>query len=215
MISRRSLIAGLAAGTVRVARPAATSFLDFVHVTDTHVINPGGVDPRLVKMRSIFAHTRKALPADLAAFRRNWKAEFAFVTGDLIDVYSFLGEKEEVVTGQVETFAGIMAESPLPLYTGLGNHDVQHYGLLDNGLLAPDQSNLEQAKAAWIRKVPCFEQGTYYAFHRDVGKNEAVAVHHAEQWLLRPFARPRAPRAGIRPGPRAGGLAVRPVPTLS
>lgn len=170
MISRRSLIAGLAAGTVRVARPAATSFLDFVHVTDTHVINPGGVDPRLVKMRSIFAHTRKALPADLAAFRRNWKAEFAFVTGDLIDVYSFLGEKEEVVTGQVETFAGIMAESPLPLYTGLGNHDVQHYGLLDNGLLAPDQSNLEQAKAAWIRKVPCFEQGTYYAFHRDVGK---------------------------------------------
>ncbi len=59
-----------------------------------------------------------------------------------------------------------MAASPLPLYAGLGNHDVQHYGLLD-GRLAPDQSNLE---AAWVRKAPCFQQGTYYAFQRDVGR---------------------------------------------
>src|SRR6266498_1454965 len=99
MISRRSLLLGLAAGGVSLSRAADTPFLDFVHVTDTHVIDPTGVHPRLVEMRRIFAHTRSALPVDLAAFRRDWKAEFAFVTGDLVDVYSFQGEKDEVVTG--------------------------------------------------------------------------------------------------------------------
>jgi 3',5'-cyclic AMP phosphodiesterase CpdA len=168
MISRRTLLTGLLAGGAPLARAAKSPYLDFVHVTDTHVIDPSGVHPRLVEMRRIFAHTRGALPADLAAFRQDWKAEFAFLTGDLIDVYSFLGEKEEVVTGQVDAFVGIMAASPLPIYAGLGNHDVQHYGLMD-GRLAPDQSNLEQAKASWVRKAPCFQQGTYYAFHRDVG----------------------------------------------
>lgn len=168
MISRRSLLLGFATGSVFPSRAASSPSLDFVHLTDTHVIDPTGVHPALVKMRSIFAHTRTALPADLAMFRRDWKADFAFVTGDLIDVYSFLGANSEVVTGQVEAFARITAKSPLPIYPGLGNHDVQHYGLIENRL-APDQSNVEQAKAAWIQNLPAFRHGTYYAFHRDVG----------------------------------------------
>ncbi|MCW5977869.1 MAG: metallophosphoesterase [Bryobacteraceae bacterium] len=139
-------------------------------MSDTHVIDPTGVHPKLLQMRAIFAHTRAALPADLAAFRREWKAAFAFITGDLIDVYSFLGADGGVVTGQVEAFASIMAKSPLPIYPGLGNHDVQHYGPTSNGQLAPDQSNVEQAKAAWIRNVPAFRDGAYYAFQRDVGR---------------------------------------------
>ncbi len=169
MISRRSLILCLGAGSVLRSRLAARTSLDFVHVSDTHVIDPTGVHPKLVRLRAIFAHTRAALPADLAAFRRDWKAAFAFVTGDLVDVYSFLGADGAVVTGQVEAFASIMAKSPLPIYPGLGNHDVQHYGLTSDDRLAPDQSNVEQAKAAWIRNVPVFRNGTYYAFHREVG----------------------------------------------
>ena len=124
--------------------------------------------PRLLELRRHFAHTLRTLPGDLAAFRRDWKAQFGFVTGDLIDVYSFLGEREDVVTGQVEAFAAIMAASPLPLYAGLGSHDVQHYSLAD-GQLSTDQSNVEEAKAAWIRNVPCFRQRACYAFRRDVG----------------------------------------------
>lgn len=169
MISRRSLILCLGAAASMRSRAAVGTTLDFVHLSDTHVINPTGVHPKLVQMRAIFAHTRAALPADLAVFWRDWKAAFAFVTGDLIDVYSFLGADGAVVTGQVEVFASIVAKSPLPIYPGLGNHDVQHYGLTSNDRLAPDQSNVEQAKAAWIRNVPAFRDGTYYAFHREVG----------------------------------------------
>ncbi len=119
-------------------------------------------------MVSIFAHTRAALLVDLAMLRRDWKADFAFMTGDLIDVYSFLGANSEVVTGQVEAFARITAKSPLRVYPGLGNHGVRPYGLIENRL-APDQSNVEQAKAAWIRTAPAFRHGTYYAFERAVG----------------------------------------------
>ena len=168
MISRRSLLVGLTAATGMHASAADSGSVTFVHLSDTHVIEPAGVHPKLQELRALFAHTRAALPADLAAFRRDWKADFAFVTGDLIDVYSFLGANTEVATGQVEAFAAILARSPLPVYPGLGNHDVQHYGLRDNRLTA-DQSNLEQAKAAWIRNVPALREGTYYAFHRDVG----------------------------------------------
>jgi hypothetical protein len=168
-ISRRSLLLCFGAGSVFQSRADAPTSLDFVHLSDTHVIHPTGVHPKLIQMRAMFAHTRTALPADLAVFRRNWRAAFAFVTGDLIDVYSFLGADGAVVTGQVEAFARIVARSPLLIYPGLGNHDVQHYGLTSDGRLAPDQSNVEQAKAAWIRSVPAFRDGTYYAFHREVG----------------------------------------------
>lgn len=169
MMSRRSLLLCLGAGCVCRSRADARTSLDFVHLTDTHIIHPTGVHPKLIQMRAIFAHTRAALPADLAVFRRDWKAAFAFITGDLIDVYSFLGADGAVVTGQVEAFARIVARSPLPIYPGLGNHDVQHYGLTGDGRLAPDQSNVEQAKAAWVRNVPAFHDGTYYAFRREVG----------------------------------------------
>jgi len=197
MTTRRSFLMGL---TAAGARAAAAPFRDFVHVTDTHLISPAGVHPRLLEARRHFAHTRRTLPADLKAFRRDWRAEFAFLTGDLVDVYSFEGERRQVVTGQVEEFAKIAAASPLELYAGLGNHDVQHYGLLE-GKVAADQSNVEEAKAAWIRGVACFRHGTYYAFHRDVGKTRwrFLMLNNGFYGHL-PAAVQRAPERGLGRG---------------
>jgi predicted MPP superfamily phosphohydrolase len=167
--SRREWLGGASLALLAAQLPAATeSTLDFIHMSDTHVIHGPGIDPRLVAMRKMFAHTIKTLPEQLAAFDQQRLADFVMITGDLIDVYSFLGADGGVVEGQVEAFGRIVQGSPIPVYAALGNHDVQHYGVYNERLLA-DQSIVEKAKAAWIRNVPCFANGTYYDFSRVVG----------------------------------------------
>lgn len=167
-ITRRAMLAGLSVGSLSRASAALRSYIDFIHLSDTHIINPAQVHPKLLELRKNMTPTRAALPRSLAAFRRDAKADLVFATGDLIDAFSFLGADGGTALAQVEAFAAILAKSPLPVYPGLGNHDLLHYGLREDRL-APDQSVAERAKAAWIRNVSAFAEGTYYAFHRDLG----------------------------------------------
>jgi 3',5'-cyclic AMP phosphodiesterase CpdA len=169
MITRRNILgAGLAASIASGARGATSSAVDFIHLTDPHVIYAPGVHPRLLEMRKMFASTILTLPEELARFQRERSASFVFLTGDLIDVYSFLAADGGIVENQVEAFARIVRESPLPVYCTLGNHDVQHYGIHEGRLLA-DQSVVGAARAAWIRQLACFQSGVYYSFRRAVG----------------------------------------------
>ncbi len=74
--------------------------LDFVHLTDTHVIYTQGVHPWLLEMRKMFASTIDTLPQDLERCRRERLGSFAFITGDLTDVHSFFGAKGGAVGKQ-------------------------------------------------------------------------------------------------------------------
>ncbi len=166
MLTRRRILgAGLAASITKGARGASSGAIEFIHLTDPHVIHAPGVHPRLLEMRKMFASTISNLPQDLARFEREDLGSFVFLTGDLVDVYSFLAEDGGVVENQVEAFAGIVRAAPMPVYCTLGNHDVQHYGVYEDRLLA-DQSVVGAARAAWIRQLPCFQVGAYYSFRR-------------------------------------------------
>ncbi|MCU0226858.1 MAG: metallophosphoesterase [Bryobacterales bacterium] len=174
MLTRRQwLRAGLTASIAAQAAKTAEASADqesvaFIHLTDPHVIYPPGVHPRLLEMRKMFASTIATLPQDLDRIQRDGLGSFAFITGDLIDVYSFLAADGGIVDNQVEAFSRIVNNAPLPVYCTLGNHDVQHYGVYQDRLLA-DQSVVGPARAAWIRQLPCFQSGVYYAMHRTVG----------------------------------------------
>lgn len=157
--------AGAAASrTAAAPRP----YLEFTHLTDTHVMRLDGVDERLVKRRQHYEHTRQALPALLRQFKTTHRSEFVLHTGDAIDAFAFEGVDGEMKYGQVEAFAEIVRGSPLPVYAALGNHDIAQYAATGGA----DQSCQGQAEASWIRSLPCFARGAHYAFHRAVGATQ-------------------------------------------
>lgn len=148
---------------------AAADPLEFLHVTDTHVIDARGVHPSIAAQRR---HLHSAA-ANLQSFFDTLSAQppaFVLVTGDLIDGVSFQGAEGDTRAGQIELFAKMIARGPVPVYLALGNHDVQRY-TVDAAASKPAGSDASAAadRAAWRAAAPCFRDGTYYAFQRRAG----------------------------------------------
>lgn len=157
------LLGGLAVGQ-------HTPSIDFIHISDTHVIDLQRVAAPLVKAREHFADAERRLAALLAGAGRPKTASFALITGDLTDAFSFSGADGSTVAVQVEAFRRATEKSPIPLHLTLGNHDIQHYGLAAEGMKpAADQSVAGAARAAWTRSAECFRDGTYYEFTKQAG----------------------------------------------
>ncbi len=156
--------------------PAQTgSVLDFLHVSDTHVMDLGGVHPKIAAARKHYEPSAAAFTEFLESVARERRPAFVLHTGDLIDAYSFAGADREIVYRQVDRFRQIHDRSPLPLFLTLGNHDINHYGLAGEkeGIVA-DQSVAGRARADWIRASGSFRDGTYYSFERKVGATRYV-----------------------------------------
>ncbi|MFB3826798.1 MAG: metallophosphoesterase [Bryobacteraceae bacterium] len=186
--------------------------VDFIHVTDTHVLDLKGVAAPLVKAREHFADGERRLAALLAGAGRPASASFALITGDLTDAFSFTAADGGVVRGQVEAFRRATAKSPIPVFLTLGNHDIQHYGLAPGGAKpAADQWLAGAARASWIRTARCFREGTYYHLVKQAGRTRyvflvldngyaasgsperpAVAMAHEQLYWLRASARANA-----------------------
>jgi 3',5'-cyclic AMP phosphodiesterase CpdA len=164
MVTRRGFLLSAAAAAVSRAW-ASPAYLDFIHLTDTHTLKLAGVDERWVQKRRHYEHTLAALPSLFRRLKKDYNPAFIVHTGDAIDAFTFLGANGQPVYGQVEAFASAARKSPVPVYLCLGNHDIVDYG----ASLAADQSLAEQARAAWMRELPCFRDGAYYAFSRRVG----------------------------------------------
>lgn len=164
MITRRGLLFGAAAAALARAG-AAPPFLEFIHLTDTHAMRLAGVDDRWVQKRKHYQHTLGALPGFFRKLKQDYSPAFMLHTGDAIDAFAFHGANGQPVFGQVEAFAEAARKSPMPVYLCLGNHDIVDYGA---SLLA-DQTLVEQARAAWMRSMPCFRDGIYYSFAHRVG----------------------------------------------
>jgi len=149
--------------------------LDFIHVTDTHVVDLKRVAAPLIKAREHFAGGQQRLAELLAGAGRPGTASFALITGDLTDAFSFTAADGGVVRGQVEAFRRAVAKSPIPVYLTLGNHDIQHYGIAPDGVKAVgDQAVAGMARAFWTRTADCFRDGHYYEVTKQVGRTRYV-----------------------------------------
>ncbi len=159
----------------QAARPLPAASLDFIHLSDTHVIDLKGIAAPLVKQREHFADSERRLGALLAGVGRPGTESFALITGDLIDAFSFTAAGGGAVHGQINAFRRAVAKSTIPLYLTLGNHDIEHYGIAPDGVKAAgDQWLAGQARAAWVQAAECFRAGTYYEFAKQVGRMRYV-----------------------------------------
>jgi len=148
---------------VVVVNAAKPDTLTFILVTDTHVCNLTGyhpifVDKRQHKSKSIqtFQNFLKSVPDKL-------QADFVIITGDNIDYYEAETEKGGVLDTQVEQYSHLLDQSKVPIYLTLGNHDITSYWVEEDSSIVRSQIDAGRARAAWIRNVPCFKEGTYYS----------------------------------------------------
>jgi hypothetical protein len=156
-----------------VAGWQAEPAVEFIHLTDTHVLNLDGVAEPLVLARDHFDPSAKNLADYFDAFAneaaRPYRPAFFLITGDLIDAFRYAGESGGRVGGQVEAFRRAAAHSPVPVYSALGNHDIMDLEVAGDKP-APNQASAAEARAAWKSSEPCFRNGTYYGFDRKAGK---------------------------------------------
>jgi hypothetical protein len=173
-LARRLLLAGLAAILLSPLSWAAEPSLEFIHITDSHVMDLTGVHPELANMRKHYAHSADTLPEFLG---RKTPAAFVLATGDLIDAFCFEGAKGGDVCGQLDRFKSIYGHSRVPVYLTLGNHDVQRYRYsAAPPSLVSDRSIAAEARAAWRSNFKCFRKGTYYSFRKKAGKTSYLFV---------------------------------------
>ncbi|MBM3854785.1 MAG: hypothetical protein FJ399_16805 [Verrucomicrobia bacterium] len=159
-----------------IAAPAPPPVVEFLHLTDTHVVDLREVAPPLAAARNHFRQTGAELEKFLAGPSRPPGAEFILVTGDLIDGFSFAAADGRRVFGQIEAFQRATARCRVPLFLLLGNHDITHYGLSAAGKPAADQAVAGEARAAWMAAAPSLRQGTYYGLERQAGERRYVIL---------------------------------------
>ncbi|MGB2866948.1 MAG: metallophosphoesterase [Bacteroidota bacterium] len=162
----------------------STDTLKVIHTSDCHLIfNLDEVDPAITRARK-FNHTDDdSLPAVsdhndslelfLTTIPRQVGANAVVVTGDLIEFFEAQTVHNTLVSGQVEQFRTVYDKSPVPVYLTLGNHCITTYTVREkDSTLATSQRHAGKARAAWIRNIPCFYNGTYYEKVFSVGKTK-------------------------------------------
>lgn len=149
--------------------------VEFIHVSDTHVMSLKGVHPKMIAHRQHYKHSSKTFSDFLTRVDQEYRPSFVLHSGDVVDFYSTIGPDEAPVYGQVNRFKLIYERSPMPIYLSLGNHDIQHYrleGVQDR--LVADQFVAGEARAEWIRTISCFHSGSYYSFEKKAGETRYV-----------------------------------------
>ena len=154
---------------------SAEPAVDFIQITDTHVVDLAEVHPALAKSREHFAKTGAALDHFLTSVAPSLRPAFLLHTGDISDAYCFDRASGAPVCRGVERFEPILRRSPVPVYLTLGNHDVQIYRHKENDPRpASDYSVAAQARKDWAAASRHFRKGTYYNFKRRAGKTSYV-----------------------------------------
>ena len=153
-----------------IAPSWAGEFLDFYHLSDTHVSHLAGVDARIVATLAQKRDANQHLSAALDRFARDpAPPAFVVITGDMVEGYSLAAAKGGMVGSQIETFQKLIDGSRVPVYPTLGNHDLTQYQA-GSEKASGDQSGAASARRTWMRVVPRFREGTYYAFTQSAGR---------------------------------------------
>lgn len=176
MPTKRRLIAPFLLLAVLATGQAATPRVEFLHLTDTHVVDLSKVAEPLAVARKHFGNTGADLAKFLAGPTRPSGSDFILITGDLIDGFSFVAGDGRRVLGQIEAFHRAISSCRVPMFLLLGNHDITHYGLSTAAKPAADQSVAGEARAAWMAAAPSMRRGTYYAIDQQVGETKYVIL---------------------------------------
>ncbi len=145
-----------------------SSPLTFIHVSDTHLCKLDGLDRRFIEKRKQYGQGYGVWKRFLETVPRKVKADAVAITGDLIDFYEAQTGNGTMRAEEIRSFAKLVRSSSLPLWLALGNHDLGSYWFEGDDYLN-GRHNTQKARAAWIRNVPCFENGTWYSLIRRIG----------------------------------------------
>lgn len=141
--------------------------LKFMHLSDLHLIfHPKSYNTDFVASRfNYFWDTTDSVKSFFKSVPPKIKPEFIAITGDIIDYYDTYTSDGIMMGTQIEQFQTFIdSVTNEQLYMTLGNHDITSYTKEDY-----HQNIASEARATWIKNVPCFAKGTYYSRLYDVG----------------------------------------------
>jgi predicted MPP superfamily phosphohydrolase len=142
---------------------AQNDTLTIMQLSDIHVCTLKTYHPEFVKLRQHYGNGMSPLTDFIEHKPKELGADAVIITGDLIDYYEAETADGKMLATQVEQFVPVYSSSIVPMYLTLGNHDITTYWINDS--LQKEQSQLDahKARAAWIRNISCFREGTYYS----------------------------------------------------
>ncbi len=145
--------------------------LSVLHVSDIHICNLTGYQQEFVKGRQHYGEGVPSLREFMDTVPRTMGADAVVITGDLVDFYEAETEKGPTLGTQIEQLGPLLTHGPVPLFLTLGNHDIGSYWIeKSDRSIKSFQYHAYEARAAWIRNLPCFQEGTYYARQFKVGR---------------------------------------------
>jgi 3',5'-cyclic AMP phosphodiesterase CpdA len=157
-----------------LAAPAQS--VEFLHITDTHVMSIQGIHPALSLMRQVNVLTAPQLEATLKDLAGK-PPGFLLHTGDMLEAFRYDDDAGGLLNGQIERFQSILKLSPAPMYLALGNRDVSWYRAVDGKqVVVRDQATTSEARAAWRTAFDCFRNGTWYSFEKRAGSTGYLFV---------------------------------------
>lgn len=151
---------------------AQTDTLSVLQITDLHLIfNQEVYNPEMMEYRKQKGYDQgePRLRQFLQTVPRETKSNMVIATGDLVDFLEGETRDGNLLNIQAEQFSKFLSDYQVPVLLTLGNHDAFTFNWRDNKLY-PNQNFAGRARAAWIRNVPCFKDGTYYSKIYQVGK---------------------------------------------
>jgi 3',5'-cyclic AMP phosphodiesterase CpdA len=142
---------------------AQNDTLTVVQLTDIHICNLNAYHPEFVNLRQHYGNGAAPL-TDFIEYKL-WQlgADAIIITGDLIDYFNAETSDGNMLETQIEQFVPLYSSSVVPMFLTLGNHDITTYWINDSLELEQSQLDAYRARAAWIRNVSCFQEGTYYS----------------------------------------------------
>jgi len=149
---------------------ASSDTLKIIHLTDTHICNLTGYHPVQITAREHYGQGMEPLKQFLHTVPVQNKVNAVIITGDLIDFFEAETAAGRMLATQIEQFVPLYFECPLPLYLTLGNHDITSYWVEEPDKRKSFQYQAHQARATWIRNIPCFQNGIYYVRSFPVGQ---------------------------------------------
>ncbi|HZJ79679.1 MAG TPA: metallophosphoesterase [Dysgonamonadaceae bacterium] len=157
----------LVVATITTVAQEQKETLRFMHLSDLHLIfHPKAYNTDFVQSRfQYFWDTTEPVKNFFKSVPSEIKPEFIAITGDMIDYYDTYTSDGIMLGTQIEQFQTFIdSVTNEKLYMTLGNHDITSYPM--GGY---HQNTAAEARATWIRNVPCFSKGTYYSRLYDVG----------------------------------------------
>jgi 3',5'-cyclic AMP phosphodiesterase CpdA len=150
---------------------AAQPVVDFLHISDTHVVDLREAHPGIVKARGQHAKNGETLARFLQDVVARLRPSFLVHTGDISDAYCLERPTKGRVCPGVERARPILALSSVPVYLALGNHDIEIYRYSDREQkINTNYSVAGRARKEWARAAASFRNGTYYSFEQQAGR---------------------------------------------